>query len=92
MKKIDLIQDTIDNQDIDNLIQWLKEYPRLTKGPKTIEFESKWSKWIGSKYSVFVNSGSSANLLMLYTLRVLKRMKNNKVCVQFRHLEHLPKF
>lgn len=81
MKKIDLIQDTIDNQDIDNLIQWLKEYPRLTKGPKTIEFESKWSKWIGSKYSVFVNSGSSANLLMLYALKVLNKMKNNKVCV-----------
>ena len=81
MKKIDLIQDTINNQDIDNLIQWLKEYPRLTKGPKTIEFETKWCEWLGSKYSIFVNSGSSANLLMLYALRVLNKMKNNKVCV-----------
>ena len=81
MKKIDLIQDTIDNQDIDNLIQWLKEYPRLTKGPKTIEFETKWCEWLGSKYSIFVNSGSSANLLMLYALKVLNKMKNNKVCV-----------
>ena len=81
MKKIDLIQDTINNQDIDNLIQWLKEYPRLTKGPKTIEFENKWCEWLGSKYSIFVNSGSSANLLMLYALRVLNKMKNNKVCV-----------
>jgi CDP-6-deoxy-D-xylo-4-hexulose-3-dehydrase len=81
MKKIDLIQDTIDNQDIDNLIEWLKEYPRLTKGPKTLEFESKWSKWLGTKYSIFVNSGSSANLLMLYALKILNKMKNNKVCV-----------
>jgi CDP-6-deoxy-D-xylo-4-hexulose-3-dehydrase len=81
MKKIDLIQDTIDNQDIDNLIEWLKTYPKLTKGFKTIEFENKWSQWLGSKYSVFVNSGSSANLLMLYALKILKRMKNNKVCV-----------
>ena len=81
MKRIDLIQDTIDNQDIDNLIEWLKSYPRLTKGSKTIEFENKWSEWLGSKYSIFVNSGSSANLLMLYALKVLKRMKNNKVCV-----------
>ena len=81
MKKIDLIQDTIDNIDIDNLIEWLKEYPRLTKGPKTLEFESKWSKWLGTKYSVFVNSGSSANLLMLYALKILNKMKNNKVCV-----------
>jgi CDP-6-deoxy-D-xylo-4-hexulose-3-dehydrase len=81
MKKIDLIQDTIDNQDIDDLIQWLKSYPKLTKGSKTIEFEHKWSTWLGSKYSVFVNSGSSANLLMLYVLKVLNKMKNNKVCV-----------
>lgn len=81
MKRIDLIQDTIDNQDIDNLIDWLKDYPRLTKGTKTIEFENKWSKWLGSKYSVFVNSGSSANLLMLYALKILNKMKNNKVCV-----------
>jgi len=81
MKKIDLVQDTIDNKDIDQLIEWLKTYPRLTKGPKTIEFEKKWSKWLGSKYSVFVNSGSSANLLMLYTLKVLNKLKNNKICV-----------
>jgi CDP-6-deoxy-D-xylo-4-hexulose-3-dehydrase len=81
MKRIDLIQDTIDNKDIDSLIEWLKSYPRLTKGSKTIEFESKWSNWLGTKYSVFVNSGSSANLLMLYALKVLNKMKNNKVCV-----------
>jgi CDP-6-deoxy-D-xylo-4-hexulose-3-dehydrase len=81
MKKIELIQDTIDNQDIDNLIDWLKTYPKLTKGDRTIEFETKWNNWLGTKHSVFVNSGSSANLLMLYALRVLKRMKNDKVCV-----------
>lgn len=81
MKKIDLIQDTIDNQDIDNLIEWLKTYPRLTKGDRTVEFENKWSDWLGVKYSVFVNSGSSANLLMLYALKILNKMKNDKVCV-----------
>lgn len=81
MKKIDLIQDTIDNQDIDNLIEWLKTYPRLTKGDRTVEFEKKWSDWLGVKYSVFVNSGSSANLLMLYALKILNKMKNDKVCV-----------
>jgi CDP-6-deoxy-D-xylo-4-hexulose-3-dehydrase len=81
MKRIELIQDTIDNQDIDNLIDWLKTYPKLTKGDRTIEFETKWNNWLGTKHSVFVNSGSSANLLMLYALRVLKRMKNDKVCV-----------
>ena len=81
MKKIELVKDTIDNQDIDNLISWLKTYPKLTKGEKTLEFEDKWSKWLGCRYSVFVNSGSSANLLMLYCLRVLNYLKNNKICV-----------
>lgn len=69
MKPIKLVQDTISNQDVDQLIEWLKTYPRLTKGPLTLELEEKFAKWIGTKYSVFVNSGSSANLLMLYALK-----------------------
>jgi CDP-6-deoxy-D-xylo-4-hexulose-3-dehydrase len=81
MKKIDLIQDTIDNHDIDQLIDWLSTYPRLTKGPVTYEFEEAWSAWLGCKHSVFVNSGSSANLLMIYCLKILNKLKNNKVCV-----------
>jgi CDP-6-deoxy-D-xylo-4-hexulose-3-dehydrase len=81
MRKIELVKDTINSQDIDNLIDWLKTYPKLTKGEKTLEFENKWSKWLGCKYSVFVNSGSSANLLMLYCLKVLNYLKNNKICV-----------
>jgi CDP-6-deoxy-D-xylo-4-hexulose-3-dehydrase len=79
--RIDLVKDTIDNGDIDNLIEWLKTYPRLTKGPRTIEFEELWSQWIGCKYSVFVNSGSSANLLMLYALLELYKLRNKKVVV-----------
>jgi len=81
MKKIDLVQDTIDNQDIESLISWLSTYPRLTKGPMTLQFEQNWSEWIGCKYSVFVNSGSSANLLMIYALKVLNLLKNDKICV-----------
>ena len=66
---ITLVKDTIDNKDIDRLIDWLKTYPRLTKGLVTLEFEAKFSKWLGRKYSVFCNSGSSANLLMLSVLK-----------------------
>ena len=68
-----LTNDTIDNKDIDSLIEWLKTYPRLTKGPLTKEFEKKWSEWLGTKYSVYCNSGSSANLLMLYALWKIKK-------------------
>jgi len=78
---INLVKDTIDNKDIDRLIDWLKTYPRLTKGEVTLELEKKWSKWLGRKYSVFCNSGSSANLLMLSALKESNLLKNNKVVV-----------
>ena len=64
---ITLVKDTIDNNDIDRLIDWLKTYPRLTKGKVTLDFEQKFTKWLGRKYSVYCNSGSSANLLMLFS-------------------------
>lgn len=80
-KVIKLVKDTIDNNDIDELIEWLKTYPRLTKGSETEQFEKEWSKWMGVKYSVFVNSGSSANLMMLYALIASKRIRNKKVIV-----------
>ena len=79
--KITLVKDTINNKDIDQLIDWLKTYPRLTKGKVTLELEEKWSKWLGTKYSVFCNSGSSANLLMLSALKESGYMDNNKVVV-----------
>ena len=41
----------------------------LTQSKKVLEFEKKWSKWLGVKYSVFVNSGSSANLLSMLILK-----------------------
>ena len=73
MKKISLINDTINNQDIDELIEWLKTYPRLTKGELTVQLEKKWAEYVGTKYSVFVNSGSSANFLLLYALSQIQR-------------------
>mgnify|MGYP003956122225 CR=1 FL=1 len=72
---IELAKNTIDNKDIDRLIEWLKTYPRLTKGKVTVEYEEKWSEILGTKHSVFVNSGSSANLLMLYTLIEMGKIK-----------------
>jgi len=76
---ITLVKDTINFDDIEVLIDWLKTNPRLTKSEKTIEFEKRWSEWNGSKYSIFVNSGSSANLAIFYSLIVSKKLKNNKI-------------
>ena len=79
--KYPLAYDTIDEQDISSLIDWLRTNPRLTMGEVTKKFEQKWANLIGTKYSIFVNSGSSANLLMLYSLLNLGRLKNNKFLV-----------
>lgn len=79
---IKLVNDTINNNDIDQLINWLKTYPRLTKGQLTLDLEAKWSKWLGTNYSIFCNSGSSANLLMLWALVEAGRInKNSKIVV-----------
>ena len=43
----------------------------FTQSNKVKEFETKWSKWLGVKYSVFVNSGSSANYLTMLAIKYL---------------------
>ena len=80
---IKLVKDTIDKNDINKLVEWLNQddIPRLTKGDLTWELESKWAKKIGTKYSVYVNSGSSAILLALASLLHTGKLKNNKVVV-----------
>ncbi|MCM8776325.1 MAG: DegT/DnrJ/EryC1/StrS family aminotransferase, partial [Candidatus Omnitrophica bacterium] len=76
-----LAEDTINSNDIERLIGWLKSNPHLTKGELTAQFENRWSQWLGRNYSVFSNSGSSANLLMYYTLLCSGRLRNKKVIV-----------
>ena len=69
---IKLVKDTIDSKDIQSLIEWLKTNPRLTKGELTDQFEEEWSKWLGVKHSIFVNSGSSANLALMQAIKILR--------------------
>lgn len=85
---IKLVSDTINKDDIKALVEWLSqdEIPRLTKGNLTWELEDKWAKKIGTKYSVFVNSGSSSILLTLAAMLHLDKigkspLKNNKIVV-----------
>jgi CDP-6-deoxy-D-xylo-4-hexulose-3-dehydrase len=47
----------------------------FTMGPKVAQFEADFSYYIGSKYAVMVNSGSSANLLMIAALMYTKNPK-----------------
>jgi len=76
-----LADQTIDGEDLRDLIGWLGTNPWLTQGPLVRQFERAWSEWLGVPHSVFVNSGSSANLLMYYALLASGRLSNLKVVV-----------
>ena len=69
--KFPLMRNNILREDLDAVIEHLKQDdPILTNGANVRTFEAEWSKWLGVKYSVFVNSGSSANLLTLAILKI----------------------
>ena len=64
-----LMENNISKDDINKVIKFLKKNPILTQNKQVEKFEHEWSKWLGVKYSVFVNSGSSANFITISALR-----------------------
>lgn len=65
-----LMNDNIDREDINSVIDFLsgENIPKLTNGPKVVEFENAWGNWLGTKYNLFVNSGASANELTMLAI------------------------
>lgn len=69
--KYPLMRNNLSREDLDVVIRHLmQEDPRLTHGDHVRAFEEEWSRWLGVKYSVFVNSGASANWLTMALLRI----------------------
>jgi CDP-6-deoxy-D-xylo-4-hexulose-3-dehydrase len=65
-----LMRNNISRADLDAVIEFLKQDdPILTQSKQVQAFEQEWSAWLGVSHSVFVNSGSSANLLTMAALR-----------------------
>ena len=65
------MRNNILREDLDAVIEHLKQDdPILTHGANVRAFEAEWSQWLGVKYSVFVNSGASANLLTMAILKI----------------------
>lgn len=64
-----LMDNNITREDLDVLIEFLSGSPRLTQSDNVREFEQEWSKWLSVKYSVYVNSGASANLITMAALK-----------------------
>ena len=68
-----LAKDQFSRGDLNTVISLLRQDdPKLTQGSKVREFEAKFAEWLGVKHSVFVNSGSSANLLTMIVLKELR--------------------
>ncbi len=65
-----LMNDNIDKEDIQCVVDFLsqEQIPKLTNGPKVVEFENAWGEWLGTKYNLMVNSGASANELTMLAL------------------------
>lgn len=69
--KYPLMRNNILREDLDAVIEHLQQDdPMLTHGANVRAFEAEWSEWLGTKYSVFVNSGASANLLTMALLKI----------------------
>lgn len=77
------MSNNITTEDAEALVKFLSQRPLpiLTNNKKVREFEKEWCKWLGVKYSVFVNSGSSANIITLAVLRDIFGIENNEVIV-----------
>jgi len=75
-----LMESNFTKSDINLVIKLLKKKNViLTQSTNVLKFETAWSKWLGVKYSVFVNSGSSANLLSIAILKILDKKKKKNI-------------
>lgn len=68
-----MTDDAITAEERKDLSEFILSTDKLTHGETVKLFEERWSQWLGCKYSVFVNSGSSANLMLV---RALSNLKN----------------
>lgn len=67
--KIPIARTNLTNEEINSVLEPLKS-GWLVQGPKVQEFENKWSKFTGAKYSIAVTSCTSALHLSLIALGI----------------------
>jgi perosamine synthetase len=69
MKKVPLSSPDIIDKDIEAVVGVMKTR-FLSIGPKVVEFEKRMSEYVGVKYAVAVNSGTSALHLIIRGMRI----------------------
>ena len=95
-KKFPLASSSWDDKEI-NALQRVIDSRLFTMGKYVEEFESRFATYLGTKYCVMVNSGSSANLLMIAALIQLTNRINLKgvmrlLFLQFHGVRHIRRF
>ncbi len=70
-----LLEDAFNKQDI-LIAKKIIDNRQLTMSRQTESFEKEFAKYVGSKYAVMVNSGSSANLLSVFVSKHLHKIKS----------------
>jgi len=76
------MKNTISVGDRLKLAKFVLTSDRFTAGNKVKQFEKEWSEWLGCKESLFVSSGSTANFLLLSSVKDLYGLKTgDKVLV-----------
>ncbi len=79
MKSYKLAYNTIGESEYKSMISFLKQRKYLNQSKITDKFQKNFSKFLKINHSIFVNSGSSANLLIAQTLLEGKFIKNKTV-------------
>lgn len=64
-----------EKQTCKKLAKFIKKCPKLSMGEQCQKFEKEFSEFQGRKYSILVNSGGSANFLLLQALKNMGRIK-----------------
>ena len=64
-----LMEQTISYPERTRLAKFILTTDKFTSGSKVMEFEKAWSEWLGCRYSLFVSSGSTANLLLVAAIK-----------------------
>jgi len=72
-----LMGETITFTDRLKMAKFVLTADRFTNGEKVKQFEAKWNEWLGSKYSLYVSSGSTANFLLIAALIEKYGLKRN---------------
>ena len=80
MKRIVRTGDSVFTSEERKIINDILESSRVTEYKKTDEFEKKWAETIGTKYSIAMNSGTSALISGFYALKsIAKNEKRKKI-------------